>query len=132
MAGYDGYSKSNNALDAEAEGKYPLTIAVKKLAAVAEVTQKEARRVLKAIGRCEYHHTSKFYNTTDYYDVGEGVIECKNSRRRIIITATVPDWEERIEDGDALGHISEVAISEIVRELDMTDADVRDAYYCEV
>jgi len=33
MAGYAGYSKSKNALQAESENKFPLTIAVKAIAA---------------------------------------------------------------------------------------------------
>lgn len=69
MAGYDGYSKSNNALTAESEGKYPLTHAVRSLAALVGCTQKTARAELLVQGPCEWHHSSKRYNRADYYDV---------------------------------------------------------------
>jgi len=69
MAGYCGYTKSNNALAAEAEDKLPLTRAVAALAERAGVKRRLAREVLMARGACEWHHTSKRYNRTDYYDV---------------------------------------------------------------
>lgn len=69
MAGYCGYSKSNNAIEAEKEGRFPLTIAVKELAKKANITQKLARQILKDQGSWEWHHSSKFYNQVDYYDV---------------------------------------------------------------
>lgn len=68
MAGYDGYSKSNNALAAESDDKYPLTHAVKRVAEMAGCTQKTARAALLEIGPTEWHHTSKNYNKTDYYN----------------------------------------------------------------
>lgn len=68
MAGYDGYSKSNNALDAEADGKYPLTHAVRIVAETAGCSQRVAREALKTVGPCEWHHTSMHYNRTNYYD----------------------------------------------------------------
>lgn len=74
MAGYQGYSKSNNAVDAESDGRYPMTQAVKVVRAATGVTIKEARAMLKEIGTCEWHHTSAKYNATDYYDT-EAAIE---------------------------------------------------------
>jgi len=68
MAGYDGYSKSNNAVDAEENGRFPITKAKRIVSAKTGITQKTARKVLKSLGTSEYHHTSKYYNTTDYYD----------------------------------------------------------------
>lgn len=68
MAGYDGYSKSNNAVDAESEGRYPMTAAKKIVAQKTGITQAVAAKALKALYKKEYHHTSKFYNCTDYYD----------------------------------------------------------------
>ena len=70
MAGYDGYSKSNNAVDAEANGRYPLTKAARIVARVTGATVREARRVLVELGTSEWHHSSKFYNPVDYYDAG--------------------------------------------------------------
>jgi hypothetical protein len=73
MAGYDGYSKSLNALHAETEGKFPLSIAVKEVALISKCTQKIAREALIAIGPTEWHHTSKFYNATNYYSIEAAV-----------------------------------------------------------
>ena len=62
MAGYAGYSKSNNAIDAEHEGKYPATVCAKRL----HVSVEAIRAILTP---CEWHHTSKWFNETDYYDI---------------------------------------------------------------
>lgn len=70
MAGYNGYSKSNNAMTAEGEGRYPLTTAARTVARETGITVKEARALLEEIGTSEYHHSSKFYNSVDYYDTG--------------------------------------------------------------
>jgi len=80
MAGYNGYSKSNNAIDAEDCGRFPMTQAKTIVAKRAELTIKEARGILKKIGTAEYHHTSKFYNTTNYYDTSIAVNIIKLSR----------------------------------------------------
>lgn len=69
MVGYSGYSKSNNAIEAESEGRYPLSRATKELAKLARITQDKARGVLLELGSSEYHHTSKIYNLTAYYCV---------------------------------------------------------------
>ena len=69
MAGYDWNSgKSNNAVDAEENGKLPLSRAVKSVARRTGIKQKDTRQFIKWLGNCEYHHTSKFYNATEYYD----------------------------------------------------------------
>ena len=75
MSGYAGYSKSNNALQAESENKFPLSVAVKELARQAGCTQKAARAALKKIGPCEWHHASKMYNRVDYYSVDSAIHE---------------------------------------------------------
>lgn len=67
MAGYDGFSKSNNAISAEFNGKFPISIVAKK----AKVPTGFVRMHFSP---CEWHHTSKWYNTVDYYDLEE-VIE---------------------------------------------------------
>lgn len=74
MAGYNGYSKSNNAVEAEAAGRYPITKAAKIVAQKTGVTIKEARRVLKELGTGgEWHHSSKFFNAVDYYDTAAAI-----------------------------------------------------------
>lgn len=64
MAGYYGYSKSNNAIDAEEDGKFPVSIASKKSGIPAEL-------ILQHITPSEWHHTSSWYNETNYYDLSE-------------------------------------------------------------
>jgi len=64
MAGYNGHSKSNNALDAEGRGCYPASKLAKTLGC-----KTGAIRALMTSG--EWHHTASYYNETDYYDGDE-------------------------------------------------------------
>tara|TARA_Y100000361_G_C11141070_1_gene335090 strand:- start:233 stop:784 length:552 start_codon:yes stop_codon:yes gene_type:complete len=73
--GYYGYSKSNNAYDAEEEGKFPLTRASKILAKKLKWSQAKSKDFLQNIGHDEWHHTSCKYNITYYYDVSDERIE---------------------------------------------------------
>ena len=63
MAGYFKQSKSNNALLAEREGKFPATVIEKRLK-----LPKGFVKHFCGFALTEWHHTSKFYNSTDYYD----------------------------------------------------------------
>ncbi len=69
MAGYCNYSKSNNAIAAEAMGKFSLTEAKKRIANACGISQAKAAKICKACWLGEWHHTSKFYNKTKFYDV---------------------------------------------------------------
>lgn len=69
MAGYNNYSKSNNAIEAEASDRYPLGKASRILASKLGWSIAKATSFLKKMGTVEYHHTSYKYNCTDYYDV---------------------------------------------------------------
>lgn len=60
MAGYKGHSKSWNAIEAEKEGKFPCSVCAKK-------TGVPAPLIRQFIRPCEWHHTSKWYNETDYF-----------------------------------------------------------------
>ncbi|EJB8440121.1 hypothetical protein MW344_004778 [Vibrio parahaemolyticus] len=62
--GYDGYSKSINAIEAEEIGKYPLTEIKKR-------TKLQPETIKEFFIPSEWHHTSKQYNKTDYYDLSE-------------------------------------------------------------
>jgi hypothetical protein len=64
MAGYCGFSKSNNAVAAEESGRYPATTLGKLLG----VKPKAIKALMTA---SEWHHTSSRYNKTDYYDAEE-------------------------------------------------------------
>ena len=63
MGGYFGKSKSNNALAAEQNKKYPAYKAAKLL----KVTTKCIYEILSP---CEWHHTSPCFNETNYYYIG--------------------------------------------------------------
>ena len=64
MAGYDGYSKSNNALNAEYEGKMTASALAKHIGHGAT-----AKGVNAVLIPCEWHHTSSRYNRTNYFDL---------------------------------------------------------------
>jgi hypothetical protein len=98
MAGYCDYSKSNNAVDAENEGRYPLTKAARIVAKYTDISIKEARSILENIGTVEYHHSSKFYNTVNYYDTTEPIRVINHMNRFDLKTyQAASDDLERIE-----------------------------------
>jgi len=66
MAGYAGFSKSNNAVAAENSGRFPASVLAKKL----KVNTEAIKTLLHP---CEWHHTAKFYNRTDYYDMEDAL-----------------------------------------------------------
>jgi hypothetical protein len=72
MAGYYGYSKSNNAVLAEEEGRFPASIIANKLRQISrEFCGITAQDIKNTVDACEWHHTSKFYNKVYYYDLEE-------------------------------------------------------------
>lgn len=87
MSGYSDYSMSNNAVKAYREGKAPISKWTKKaiLEAVEDITTEEQRSLLKKaplsllkellLKSSEWHHTSKYYNCTEFYGINEEAIE---------------------------------------------------------
>lgn len=87
MAGYDGCSMSNNARSAYACGEKPISKwtkteileAIKEIAEENELNfdfdllKKVSVKVLKSelLVKSSWHHTSKFYNCTDFYSLDE-------------------------------------------------------------
>lgn len=81
MAGYNGYSMSNNATSAYSDGEKPLSkfnkqdVAFTKelvrihLGIEVNLTVKELKEFLKECGRSSWHHTSSKFNCTDFYDI---------------------------------------------------------------
>jgi hypothetical protein len=61
MTGYDGYSRSNNAIEAESHGRFPASVLARKLGVKTSAVRELAVET-------EWHHTSKKYNTTPYFD----------------------------------------------------------------
>lgn len=70
MSGYDGYSKSNNAVAAEARGLVTATAAAAALRAFG-IPGCTAGDVHTALRWAEKHHTSSHYNMTPYYDLSD-------------------------------------------------------------
>lgn len=89
MAGYNGYSMSNNAVAAYADGEMPLSkwtktaildaifenceIAEEKENLLRKMTAKELKDAFLKLS--SWHHTSKFYNCTNFYNLDFEVIE---------------------------------------------------------
>lgn len=61
MSGYFEYSKSINAIMAECNGKFPASVLARKL----KIKVGAIKALLTPV---EWHHTSKYFNATDYYD----------------------------------------------------------------
>lgn len=134
MAGYDGYSQSWNAIEAKERNHWPLTEAIERVSAAAGVTKAKARRALKANGPSEWHHTSKFYNRTDFYSV-EAAIR-RISLEPIAAKFAAVRGEERMEaalsgEGDVEGRRArrDAVAAEIGAEIGTDAATVVDVYY---
>lgn len=84
MAGYHGWSMSNNAVQAYEDGEKPMSKWTKQafIETIADMTGKDEEEVKKALkpysasvlrsrllGRSSWHHTSSHYNRTDFYNI---------------------------------------------------------------
>jgi len=93
MSGYDGFHKSNNAIEAESEGKFPAGIIAKRL----KVPLQSIKKVLMPI---EWHHTSSYYRKTNYYSFAEAeerieeLKNWKNPQKPTIDEDCVVNWLE--------------------------------------
>lgn len=83
MAGYSGYSKSNNAVAAEQNGMLPLS-------RITGATRWAIKLAGELVGPEEWHHTSKHYNETDYYDVAR-IMAAANSLVQQYVTKAQAD-----------------------------------------
>ncbi len=63
MPGYYANSKSNNAILAERQNKYPAYRA-------ARLLKVPTKAIYHVLCPCEWHHTSICYNKTNYYYIG--------------------------------------------------------------
>jgi hypothetical protein len=101
MAGYYNYSKSNNAIAAERNGRYPASHVAKMLGVPVAWVRLQ--------GTNEWHHTSARYNVTNYYDL-ETLQEHLDT----------PEGQEQLAQVKA-----EVAAKKRVETTVLTDATVR-------
>jgi hypothetical protein len=72
--------RSIGAQQAEAQGRYPLTRAIRRVAAQAGCTHREARAALLATYSGEWHHTGNRARRTEYYDVNAAVQRIQQDR----------------------------------------------------
>lgn len=66
MAGYHGFSKSNNAVAAEEDGRFPASVLAKRIGV-------KTGAIKALMSPSEWHHTSSRYNRTNYYDEAEAL-----------------------------------------------------------
>ena len=81
MAGYHGFSKSNNAVAAEEDGRFPASVLAKRIGV-------KTSAIKAMMSPSEWHHTSSRYNRTDYYDESEA----------IEIISDLKAWQEPAKD----------------------------------
>lgn len=102
MAGYNGYSMSNNAVHAYDNGEKPLSKWTKaallaqcgdKAEMLSALTVGELRDLL--LTRTAWHHTSEYFNRTDFFMVDEDIVtELTEDRVTAIIAARQPRHRE--------------------------------------
>lgn len=91
MAGYNGYSKSNNAIAAEESGKMTAT-------ALAKVLGVSSRAIAACLRPSEWHHTSKNYNRTNYYAADELAALCGHASLASVLAASRTVSREAVAD----------------------------------
>lgn len=120
MAGYSGFSMSNNAVNAYNNGEMPLSKWSKKIIIAAiedlninlnfdisllnKLTVKELRyHFLESAG---WHHSSKFYNCVDFYKINEdNLAEITNQKiENIIKQRNFSDIVEKMSEEELLKH----------------------------
>lgn len=105
MAGYYGFSMSNNAMDAYENGEMPLSKWSKK--AILAAVRDAAPDALPLLSRCplavlrahclrrsSWHHTSSHYNKTDFFALDEFALED-------LTPETVAEWISEHKDAAA-------------------------------
>lgn len=87
MAGYNGYSMSNNAVTAYENGEMPLSKWTKReiIFAISNINTDVDENLVKKLTKqtlqdeflslSSWHHTSKFYNQTNFYEIDEEAVE---------------------------------------------------------
>ena len=137
MAGYNGYSKSNNAISAEEDGRFPMSAAAKIVSEATGLKRTEAKVLLEKLHGGEYHHTSKMYNRTKYYDTAEAI---RHHELSVFAAALPADWREAMTAVRKRDPNEARSFSEREADIDAADTfhaqslgvsvnDLTDAYY---
>jgi hypothetical protein len=127
MAGYAGYSMSNNAVDAHDAGRVPASAvtAATLTAAGLPLTVAQFRRGVAAgvIRSGEWHHTSKHFNPTAFFDLADLAAElaeggwsiddipaepCATPERRV--TLTFDQWEGSHTRGSFVRYVAAATV----------------------
>lgn len=102
MAGYYNYSMSNNAIAAYQDGERPLSkwtkadilrLCGEKAAMLKQLTVKELREHL--LFKSSWHHTSKYFNATDFFSFDEDELESITAKDVEFIISCRPQKSEK-------------------------------------
>jgi hypothetical protein len=112
MSGYHNYSKSNNAVSAEQDGRFPATHAAKLL----KLPPGFVRERCTFASNGEKHHVSKYYNFVDFYDT-EAIRRWINNDEDAIeeaggsFEAALAAWKERQAATRASGAVEHIDVT---------------------
>lgn len=121
-----GRGSSIRAMEAESEGRMPLTRAAAWVRENCGVKLADAKIILKIAHDGEWHHVGKFASRCDYYST-EAAARFVNL---LPIMAKLPSgWIARIENSPTPGCIVREAFGQIAAEVGCTEDDVSDIYY---
>ena len=114
MAGYNGFSMSNNAVDAYNNGEKPLSKWTKAdiLEAISEYAEendlkinmdllkKVSVKVMKSkfLRKSSWHHTSLMYNRTDFYSLDESEADELTDEKVNLLIEKSKQEEEKVEE----------------------------------
>jgi len=102
MAGYSGYSRSNNAVAAERDGRFPASTLAARLRAFRRFRGCTASDIKWLLEPSEYHHTSKRYNCTDFFDLRD-LAEADVRRALRAEIAGRKEYFRLLREADSLG-----------------------------
>lgn len=137
MSGYSGYSKSYGAISAEADGRFPMTAAAKIVSVATGLKRADAKALLEKLHDGEYHHTSKMYNRTKYYDPSKAI---RYHELSAFVAALPAGWREAMNVARKRDPNDGRSFSEREADIDAADSahaqllgvsvdDLVDAYY---
>jgi hypothetical protein len=120
MAGYDwANGMSSNAVRAYQEGKMPKTKAVAALAKRYGLTRKAAREIVEEVGRCEWHHSSKYFHETDFYDLAACAKRIEAQPVLDALNALPYDWRAELDPAFSLQDFAarRAAVAQVFEDL---------------
>ena len=114
MAGYNGFSMSNNAVDAYENGEKPLSRWTKAdiLEAISDYAEENALKInmdllkkvsakvmkLKFLRNSSWHHTSLMYNRTEFYRLDKSEVDELTDKKINLLIQESKQKEEKVEE----------------------------------